>query len=50
VDLDDYDRFFECLTDPGAGPLGAGCDVFDFDTDVDVDLQDFSVVQASFTG
>ncbi|UCG16397.1 MAG: family 10 glycosylhydrolase [Phycisphaerales bacterium] len=49
VDLDDYDRFFECLTDPDGGPIGAGCDVFDFDTDADVDLRDFSVIQASFT-
>jgi hypothetical protein len=50
VDLDDYEFFAECTTGPNAGPLGPGCNRFDFDTDTDVDAKDFAGFQAGFTG
>ncbi|MFH0982301.1 MAG: alpha-amylase family glycosyl hydrolase [Planctomycetota bacterium] len=49
VDVADYGHFFDCLTGPNNGPLGPGCNTFDFDTDLDVDLKDFDVFQSGFT-
>ncbi|MCK4340772.1 MAG: hypothetical protein KAY37_03505 [Phycisphaerae bacterium] len=50
VDLDDFVSFAGCMTGPHAGPVGAGCEVFDFEPDDDVDLQDFGQFQNAFTG
>ncbi len=40
----DYDAFEACLAGPGAG-LGASCEAWDYDEDIDVDLADFAVFQ-----
>lgn len=50
VDQADYILFAGCMTGPNNGPVGTGCDVFDFDADDDVDLEDFGVFQEAFTG
>lgn len=50
VDTLDYERFGDCITGPDAGPIGAGCDLFDFDLDADVDTEDFQTFQEAFTG
>jgi hypothetical protein len=50
VDEEDYARFGDCITGPDAGPIAAGCDLFDFDLDADVDAGDFQTFQESFTG
>ena len=47
VDLVDYAEFPACLLGPGRG-LASGCNVFDFDGDVDVDLADFAGFQRVF--
>ena len=58
VDLDDYAvdcvhqggvPMHGCFGGPGA-PHAAHCEVFDFDSDGDVDLQDFAGFQRAFTG
>ena len=41
VDLTDLGSWAACMTGPDAGPYPAGCEVFDFEYDADVDLQDF---------
>jgi uncharacterized lipoprotein YddW (UPF0748 family) len=48
VDADDWTRFHGNLTGPDAGPPPAGGDLFDLDTDLDVDLLDFSGFQVTF--
>ncbi|MEE9294164.1 MAG: hypothetical protein V3W34_04245 [Phycisphaerae bacterium] len=48
VDLFDYAAFVGCVTGPDAGPPAPGCEVFDFDTDDDVDLIDWSGFQSVF--
>ncbi len=48
VDLDDYLRLADCLIGPQPGPPPAGCDLFDFDLDGDVDADDFRVFQITF--
>jgi len=48
VTLADFTDFQECFTGPDAGPIGPGCDVFDFDLDDDVDLADAAVLQVRF--
>jgi len=50
VDLDDFADHGQCLTGPGAGQLPAGCEVFDFDNDCDVDLADFGNFAVLFGG
>ncbi len=50
VDVEDYQRLVPCMTAPNVGPPPAGCDLFDFDLDNDVDLRDIAVFQKSFTG
>ena len=41
VDAIDFGRWVECVTGPGNGPYAEGCAVFDFDSDSDVDLEDY---------
>jgi len=48
VDLTDRGRLLPCLTAPDVGPPPPGCDLFDFDSDLDVDLADFAVFHTSF--
>ena len=50
VDLDDYLSMPACMTGPDQGPIATGCDVFDFDGDLDVDLTDVDGFWLSFTG
>lgn len=48
VDLYDFRAFQECFT--ATGPVDPGCDVFDFDDDDNVDLDDYAVFRAAFGG
>ncbi|MCK4661001.1 MAG: immunoglobulin domain-containing protein [Phycisphaerae bacterium] len=51
VDLVDFEQFVACMTGPDGGPIGEGCDVFDFDVaDDDIDMADFAAFQEAFTG
>ncbi len=50
VDEADYLLFVGCMTGPDNGPVAGGCEVFDFDGDDDVDLEDFAVFQEAYTG
>ena len=50
IDLDDYAELPGCMTGPNNGPIGWGCEAFDFDVDDDVDLLDFADFQVDFTG
>ncbi len=50
VDWQDFARLEGCLTGPAADSPAAGCDLFDFDGDDDVDLLDYQVLGASFAG
>jgi len=49
VDLDDMNAFDSCMGGP-EDQLAIGCEVFDSDRDVDVDLADFAAFQVEFTG
>ena len=49
VDLDDYAAFVDCVSGPGGGIIG-GCELFDGDDDLDIDLHDFGHWQTLFTG
>jgi hypothetical protein len=49
VDLADYGAWSGCLSGPAAVP-GVGCTTADFNDDDRVDLRDFAVEQAAFTG
>lgn len=42
VDADDYPFLFGCITGPNAGSVGPGCGIFDFEGDLDVDLEDMA--------
>ncbi len=48
VDLDDFALFAPCMTGPDNGPYPEGCDAFDFDRDLDVDLADLAGFQRAF--
>ena len=48
VDHADYVQFAACLKGPADGALGPGCNAFDFDTDQDVDLDDFAEFQGVY--
>ena len=50
--LDDFARFWMCLTGPVPPhpPLGPGCRLFDLDPDDDVDLADLANFQRAFNG
>ena len=50
VDWRDFGRVVPAVTGPDNGPPPAGGDVFDFDLDDDLDLEDLAVFQASFSG
>ena len=50
VDLADWLNFSGCMTGPNNGPVGGSCTTFDFNSDTDVDLDDFSDFQVVFTG
>jgi hypothetical protein len=49
VNLQDYAFFPACMTGPSGG-VNAGCEVFDFEPDDDVDLEDFGQFMAVFDG
>ncbi len=49
-DLADFEKFEECVTGPDAGSIDVGCEVFDFDTDQDVDFSDLRTYLLHFTG
>lgn len=50
VGLFDYTMLDACLTGPDVGLLWPGCDVFDHDSDDDVDLADAAAFQGRFIG
>ncbi|MEE9294092.1 MAG: hypothetical protein V3W34_03885 [Phycisphaerae bacterium] len=50
VNLFDYGAFANCVSGPDGGPLSPECACFDLDHDEDVDLVDFGMFQAGFTG
>jgi T5SS/PEP-CTERM-associated repeat protein len=49
TDLTDYGQFKDCLTGPGSS-VPAGCGCFDVNNSGTVDLADFALLQAAFTG
>ncbi len=49
VDLDDFAGFVQCMDGPYSS-VGLECELFDYDSDVDVDLADLSMFQINFTG
>ncbi|MHC5111323.1 MAG: hypothetical protein ACYTHJ_15750 [Planctomycetota bacterium] len=49
IDLQDYQRLAVCIDGPDVS-LNAGCDVFDFNNDGDVDLADADSFWTAFTG
>ena len=50
IDLVDFAHMPTCMTGPLGGVLGPGCETFDLDGDIDVDLEDFAGFQGAFTG
>ncbi len=50
VDLFDLANWADCLTGPANPPYPDGCEAFDFNGDLDVDLEDFGAIQLAFTG
>ncbi len=50
VDLNDFALFDSCITGPGGGVGGSGCQAADINEDGDVDWADFSLFQVAFTG
>lgn len=50
VSMFDFSMWEACLTDPDDGFLDAACEVFDFNADGDVDLQDFAGFQLFYSG
>jgi len=49
VDLDDFSSCFSCITGPAGDPYIEGCQICDFDYDLDVDLFDLTGFQKAFT-
>ncbi len=49
TDLYDNVSYFDCVTGPGAGPFDVDCEVFDFDTDQDIDFADWSTLQRVYS-
>ncbi|MCP4589493.1 MAG: hypothetical protein GY842_01985 [bacterium] len=49
VDSVDYTEMVDCISGPDGG-LGAGCSVFDWEDDSDVDLVDFAAMQTAYEG
>lgn len=50
VDLVDFTNFPGCMTGPDLGPESPACDVFDFDRDSDVDMEDYRAFQDVVAG
>ncbi len=50
IDLGDFALLFDCVTGPGVPSTSDECDRVDFDGDGDIDLVDFGILQAVFTG
>lgn len=50
IDLNDFEFWNDCMTDPETGFIEPGCAVYDFEADDDIDLADFTAFQAAFTG
>jgi len=50
VSVIDYESLAVCLTGPGNDPPGDPCRCFDLDENDDVDLRDFALYAARFTG
>ena len=52
MDHQDFQHFQRCFAaEPYTdGTLHVGCSVFDFDDDVDLDLDDYAAFQSAFTG
>ncbi len=48
VDHDDYAAYALCMTGPEGTALGPGCNAFDFDVDLDVDLADYQTFVSVF--
>jgi len=48
VDLFDFESWADCLTGPDTGPYANGCEPFDFNGDLDVDVEDFGGFQQVF--
>ena len=49
MDHQDFQRCFAADDFPD-GRLHVGCSVFDFDDDIDLDLDDYAAFQSAFTG
>ncbi len=50
LDLVDHQIFLKCLNGPGHPPAQPACNAADTSGDGDVDLNDFTAIQAAFTG
>lgn len=50
VDLLDIGAFQRCFTGPGGGPVPTGCGLLDFDTDDDVDADEYAVLEPGVGG
>ncbi|MBN2447348.1 MAG: right-handed parallel beta-helix repeat-containing protein [Phycisphaerae bacterium] len=48
IDVDDFLHWGDCATGPSRGPADSGCEVFDYESDGDVDIEDFAAFQAQF--
>lgn len=48
IDLGDFVAWADCMTGPSGGPIEADCQAFDYDGDMDVDMNDFAVFQFMF--
>ena len=49
VDAADFDRFADCYTGPGGGPVGPECAAGDFDGDDDIDCDDWQMFKFVWT-
>ena len=50
VDLTDFVTWRICMLGPDNGPYRDGCEAFDGNLDLDIDLHDFAIFQNSMTG
>jgi hypothetical protein len=50
IDLADYWSWPACMTGPENGPVGEGCEVFNFDSTDTIDLQDYAAFLEVFGG
>jgi len=50
VNLADFAGWGTCMLGPDNGPYGDGCEAFDGNLDLDVDLRDFAIFQNSMIG